>query len=466
MRALNSVLMVLCLSAFSIPTYAADIASYFQAFEKESKGPFGPNMMQMRSKRISYNQWASSGGGFIFQSAFRNKVAQDLLREHGIYTGNLFATNYYELRAEALLGDANAANLSSDQGLEALVSASQGNPQVFVRAKQMVQNWNLEKLYIAKNPSSKLARSFALRGVAGAEFEMQYAQEFVDFFISVAPSETDFLLLARLVNASSLVESNNFTRIRDKATSLYETYGPGGSKGHTVSSQQVRQIKFIRDSIHNQLTPEIVGLIDNYLKQKSNPELVEIKNLILSYFSRGVADINYVAKKAKITPVALARIDKKSPALEDLVAYSQELLAVRNALPTDAVKLGEKYLGYAYTLTASAFLFQKVRTYIDQNAINGTNIGDLTVLIQNILYMEGMLASSSIVSASDVPADFDDYEVLYDDMLSEIMGNIKAAYEPYVEKWKEVDSHMDGMLDDTLRSSAISLFNHILDKMD
>lgn len=465
MKSLTWLSLFLCFT-LSVPALAADVASYFQAIEKESKGPFGPNMMQMRSKRVSYNQWASTGGGFIFQSAFRNKVAQDLIFEHGIYTGNLFSTNYYELRAEALLGDASAANLSPEQGLDALVAASKLNPSVFARAKQMVQNWNLEKLYIAKNPSSKLARSFALRGVSGAEYEIQYAQEFVDFYISEAQSEIDFLLLARLVNSSSLVESNNFTRVRDKATSLYEIYGPGGSKNHTVSSQQVRQIKFIRDSIHNQLTPDILNLIDSYLSQKSNPELVEIKAMITSYFARGVADINHVAKKAKITPVALSSIDKKKPALTDIIAYTQELMDIRKALVTDEVKLGQKYLSYSYVLTASAFLFEKVRAYIDQNAINASNIGELTVLIQSLLYFEGVYSSGSIVRASDVPSDFDDYELLYDDMLTEIMSNIKVSYAPYVEKWQEVDAHMDGMLDDTLRSSAISLFNHILDKMD
>lgn len=444
---------------------ASDIASYFAAIEKESKGPFGPNMMQMNSKRVSYNQWASSGGGFIFQSAFRNATAQKLITDHGIYVGNLFSTNYYELRAEALLGDASAANLKSDQGLGALVLASQQDPQVFARAKQMVQNWNLEKLYIAKNPSTKLARSFALRGVSGAEYEIKYAQEFVDFYISEAPSDVEFLLLARLVNSSSLVESNNFTRIRDKATALYEIYS-AGSKSNTVTSQQLREIKFIRDSIHNQLTPEILTLIDNYLGKKNNPELVEIKALIQSYFARGVADINHVAKKAKITSSVLSKIDTKKPALENLVAYTNELFDIRQSLKTEQIKLGEKYLSYAYVLTASSFVFEKTRAYIDQNAINSSNIGELTELIQKLLYLEGVIAKADIQGAASIPSDFDDYEMFYDDLLTLIMENIKSAYNPYMQKWKEVDSHMDGMLDDTLRSSAISLFNHILDKMD
>lgn len=462
----NLLFITLTLAFVSVTHAQTEVKSYFDKIEATSKGPFGQNMMQMSSRRISYNQWASSGGNFIFQSAFRNDTAKALIKDHGIYTGNLFSTNYYELRAESILGNPDADNLNSNHGLQTLVDVAKINPLVFERARQMVQNWNLEKLYILKNPSSRLARSFALRGISGAEFEIKYAQEFVDFYIETAPAEIDMLLLTKLMNSSSLVESNNFTRIRDKATVLYENYRSGGPKGHTVTSQQVSQIKFIRDSIHNQLTPEVLTFIDAYLKQKNNPELVEIKGLILTYFARGVADINHVAKKGDIQPVGLDKINVKSPVLSDLTAYANELTAVRNSLKTDQVKLGEKYLGFAYMLTASSFLFEKTRAYIDQNRINESNIGELTVLIQTLLNLEGLIKTSDISNPGAVPTDFDNYEVFYDDLLSVIMTNIKDSYSPYVEKWQQIDDRMSGILDDTLRSSSMGLFDHILDKMD
>lgn len=451
-------------------TASADsVQSYFDSFSR-SKGAFGPNMMQGRNRRITYKHWAANGGGFIFQAAFRSEVARNLVEEHGVYTGNLFSTNYYELKAEFLLGSATADNLAKSDNLEKLVSVSSTNPQVYARAQQMVQNWNLEKLYILRNPSSKLAHGFTARGIGGAEFELQYGQLFVNYYIEASRTNVDLLPLIKLVDSSSLVTSNNFTRIRDRATSLYVTYGSGGVKGGNVNSEQRRALKDIRDSIHNQLTPEVLNMIDAYMgrtrSSQGHAELNEIKALITSYFARGVADINHIARKGNIEVRGLNAINVRKPKIDDLLVYANELVANRQAMLSTQVKLSEKYIHLAYTSTAASFLFDKTRAYISQNRINGSNMKELTGVLYRALYLQGFINEDRFAQGDNASADFDEYEEMYDDLLTEIIENVKAAYTPYTAKWVEVDSHMGDITDYSIRASALNLFNHVLDKMD
>ena len=313
--------------------FAASIPSYFQKFEGKYKAPFGLNMLQFKDKRTSVKSGAVGSGPILFQVAFRSEVAKQLVEEHGMYTGNLFASNYYELKAEFLKGNPHVQALSADDDLSKLVQVSKGNPAVYKRAQQMVKNWNLEKLYILKNPSSRISRSFKERGIAGAEFEQKYGQLFTNYYIEESNTNLDLLALVKLVDSSSLVASSSFTKIRDKATSLYETYKPEGSKGRYVSKGVLAQIKDIRDSIHNQLTPEVINTIDIFMsKTKSSQghsELKVIRKLIKSYFARGVTDINHIAKKGRIKVSGLSAINKKRPDLKSLMNYANELVLNR-----------------------------------------------------------------------------------------------------------------------------------------
>ncbi len=449
---------------------ASSISSYFEHFDGKSKGAFGSNMMQLRNSRITYNNWLKSGGGVVFQAAFRSEKARELVEEHGVYTGNLFSTNYYELRAEFLLGDAEASNLSSKDNLSKLVEVSKTNTAVFLRAKQMVQNWNLEKLYIQKNPGSGVARGFTARGIAGAEFELRYGPLFVNYYVEEASRNTDLLALIKLVNSSSLISSNNFTRLRAKASALYETYRPGGPKSANVGSARLSQLKDIRDSIHNQLTPEIINMIDAYIARTSpsqgHAELNEIKSLIRSYFARGVVDVKHIAKKGKISTEGLDALNVKSPTLEDLKSYANSLVENRQAMLSSVVALDQKYLHLAYTSTAASFLGDKTKVYISKNRLNADNLQDLTGVLFRILYIEGFLNEGWFATAENTASDFDSYELMYDDLLTQLTDHVKASYAPYTEKWREVDVHMDGIVDDSIRGSSIGLLNDVLDKMD
>jgi len=449
---------------------ALEISEHFERMSGKYKEPFGPNMMQQTKRRLSYNSWRNKGGSFIFQAAFRSDKAKALLAEHGMYTGNLFASNYYELRAEFLKGDADADNLSKDDNLQALVAVSQTNPMVFERAKQMVQNWNLEKLYILKNPSSRTARSFQARGISGAEFEQEYGRSFANFYIESSTSNKDLMPIIRLVDSSALVASGSFTKIRNMATSLYEVYAPGGAKAHLVGKNNLKRIKGIRDSIHNQLTPDVVTVIDDYMSETrssaGHKELSRIKEAIQSYFAKGASDIKHIAKKGGLEVKGLKAIDTRDPELTDLMAFGAELVANRQMMLTDEVALENKYLVLSYTSTAASFLARKLSRYIRKNAINASNIGNVTLVATQILYIQGLIESPVVEEPANVPADYDDYELLVDDLLTDVVAVIQQAYSPYMEKWEQVDKRMSGMMDDTVRASSITLLEEIMDKMD
>jgi len=466
MRLLSLALIFACGTAAS----ALEIESHFEKMSGDYKQPFGKNMMQQRNGRIEYRTWAKRGGSFIFQAAYRSVEAQALLSEHGMYTGNLFATNYYELRAEFLKGDAKASNLQEQDDLNALVAASKSNPAVFARAKQMVQNWNLEKLYVLKNPSSRFARSFQARGISGAEYEQEYGRDFTNFYIESSVSNKDLMPIIRLVDSSALVSSSSFTSIRNKATSLYETYRPGGIKGHLISEQNLKRLKGIRDSIHNQLTPGVIKVIDTYMSETrssaGHSELSSIKSSIESYFAKGATDIRHIAKKGDLEVKGLKAVDTRNAKLEDMMAYSAELVANRKMMLTNEVALENKYLVLSYTSTAASYLAGKLSRYIRKNTINGSNIGDVTLVATQILYIQGLIESPVVAAPADVPADYDDYELLVDDLLTEVVMAIREAYSPYMAKWEKVDKRLSGIMDDTVRASSITLLEEIMDKMD
>jgi|GEM_PF-5352241 len=469
MRLLRLALIFICGTASAL-----EVEDHFKGMQGDYKEPFSLNMIQGRNRRLVYRD--NTGYGFSegrdeFLSAFRSKKARALLQEHGIYTGNLFATNYYELRAEFLKGDADATNLDYKvDNLEALVRVSKSDPRVFQRAQQMVQNWNLEKLYMLKNPSSQAAKSFQLRGVGGAENEQKFGRRFVNFYIESSVSNADLMPIIRLADSTALVESTSFTKIRNKATSLYETYAPGGAKSNLVSQSNLKRLKGIRDSIHNQLTPDIIDVIDTYMGETKSSaghtELESIKSSIESYFAKGVVDIKHIAKKGDLEVIGLDAIDTKNADLQDLLQYSAELVENRRRMLTDGVALENKYLVLAYTSTAANFLTRKLSRYIDKNAINGSNIGYVTLVSTQILYIQGLIEHPVVMPPADIPADFDDYELLVDDILTEVVAVIQKAYSPYMAKWEKVDKRLSGIMDDTVRASSITLLEEIMDKMD
>ena len=451
--------MFKCLSfiiVFAFVTNASgeSVESYFKVLNETRKGAFGPNMMQGRSSRITYRRWAQTGSAFIFQSAFRNKTAKALLEEHGVYTGNLFATNYYELRAEFILGDRDATHLASTDGVERLIEVSQGNPAVYDRATQIILNWNLEKLYVLKNPNSRIAKGFGIRGVGDANKEREYATEFVNYYVTESDSNQDLMGLVKLTDSSALFTSSNFTTIRDDATRLYENY-PN------------RAIKRIRDNIHNQLTPDILVQIDAYLSANGGPQaLRNIRAKIVSYFARGVADINHIAKKAAINTDKLGPINTGRPSLEALADYANDLVAQRNKMMTSEVSLEQKYIYLGYTSVASTFLFEKTKKYVENNRLNGSNLNEVNRVMLSLLYLRGFFNSDVLERYSNVPTDFDGFEAFFLELFDIVLRNIKTPYSPYISKWEQADSAMGGIVDDTLRSSAMGLYDTILEKMD
>ena len=69
----------------------------FAKVNKARKGPFGLNVLQGKFNRTTVKSGRMPKGELVFQAALRNEEAELLASHYGLYTGNLFSPNLFEL---------------------------------------------------------------------------------------------------------------------------------------------------------------------------------------------------------------------------------------------------------------------------------------------------------------------------------------------------------------------------------
>ena len=80
---------------------------FTQINTNDEKGAFGLNSLQGAHNRTTVLSGKMPKGGVVFQADFRIKPAEKLALDYGLYTGNLFSTNLFELIGEFVYQDRN-----------------------------------------------------------------------------------------------------------------------------------------------------------------------------------------------------------------------------------------------------------------------------------------------------------------------------------------------------------------------
>jgi hypothetical protein len=471
--------------AFVLNSYAGDLPTDFQLTLQQTKGPFGQNVLQGPTERISVTA-GRVPEGFLFQAAYRNDLARALIANHDFYLANLFTTNYYELMGEYVYGDPYGTHPIDHAALAAKA------PAALPKATSMIRNWVLEKFYIEQRPSSKLARSFKIRGISSYETEQVFAKYFFNFYLGAIDEDYQYLPAFLLATRSPVFDSTSLARARNLITLAYDEV----ALALGAEAPLVKALWKIRNSIHNQLTPAVIGEIDQFLKtypeyrsieapptesipptagpQTPAPrprtpapgefftaflafdgrtDLDEIRSILVEYYSFSPKRLAEQAAKCgqkdlKAAADAIIRQGVNADRLLNLSALAaakRELLAAGGSIPYD--KRAEVLA-----------LLANVSLYVRKEISGLSNVRSAKVVeaAVNAVYIEGFLIRDNWVYFKTEIANSTDWAKLLTDVV-EIAGesSLQDAFGPALGKWRLIDRKMETFIDHTLKSSAV-----------
>lgn len=457
---IRSVFTSLVLALVTISAQA-DLVSEFNVINSASgKGPFGDNILQSATGRTAVRDGTMPGGPVLFQAAYRNERARAIATSYNVYLGNLFTTNYYELLGEYVYGDAYGTH-----GMDhaALIGRSS---MALPKAASMVRSWVLEKHYTATNPSSKLARSFLLRGISDMNNEQTFTVYFMNFYLSAITEDYQFLPAYLLAKGSPVTSSSALEKARVDIATLYDSVV--AQNGGNTNAPVALALYKLRNAIHNQLSINVIAQIDSFTRTYpgvGTSTLASIRAALVSYYSVTAQEVAALATKAGASAVVAAAnaVVKGGSTPATLLALSQATADLRTGMLDErAVPTAKKTDALVVLFSASQFLNKEINS---MNVI--TDKAVITTLI-NLVYVEGFLIKdnwqyflgevNAAATAKAASASFAD--------LSDIANaTIDEAFKPALGQWVSIDSKMQGFVDNTIKSSALNTASTIVSKI-
>jgi len=450
---------------------------FTQINSNDEKGAFGLNSLQGAHNRTTVQSGKMPKGGVVFQAAFRIKPAEELALDYGLYTGNLFSTNLFELIGEFVYKDRNK-NHNMPVGKLYKVGA-----EAFPTARLMTKNWVIEKHYTEVSPEAGITHGFFYRGIAGAEFEEPFARDFLSYYLNFMRDENDYLPIYLLAKKSPLVQSSDLEKARKKIGDTF-SYFENYYKNRPKDQPKVVYLKKIRNNIHNQLTPSVIPMIDHYLKDvhpnyqkefgsSKKAFILTVRSLLVSYFE---VSFKKIKKQVEALPGqkellnTVNRLIKNPDSPEELLKFSEGIAALRKHAATMKIDPRQKYRILTIIKMGSHALGVWPKTE------NAGKHKEMIPAMLNSLYAEGLLTlaekSEAIQSAASAK-DFDAALMALEekDVLGTVLTNIGQSFSGVLELWAEVQPDKESrqkieyFSDNTIKSSdgASALF-FLMDK--
>jgi len=448
----------------------ADVLNDFKALERNRKGPFTVNYLQHTRGRTSLGDTATdgcvkaggSGGRFQFQAAFRNALAQRLAAQD-FYVGNLFTTNYYQLTGEYVFGDPCSSHEDDPRGLQSQ------SVKAMPKAASMARHWVLEKHYVAHFQSSALSRGFKLRGISDSANEAQYALLFFNFYLNAMTSEVQFLPAYLLVKESPVGQSSSIDKARDLVANSYDFFRDRFcGVGVGCSDPRVTRLYQLRNAVHNQLSQDVIGQIDQYLKDfpfykaEGHTYLQKVQQILRDYYSFSPKKISEQAQKGGFTDVkniadAITRDGATVQSLRALSAAGAALRANLNSVPAD-----KKTDALITLAVVSQFVNKEV------NTMKSIVSKDVIQIILDAIYMEGFLIkdnwfyfSKEVKAAKDISA----AAAQLPDFVEIAQATLDQAFNPALKQWVAVESKMQSFVDNTIKASSLNTASLVAEKL-
>jgi hypothetical protein len=347
----------------------------------------------------------------------------------------------------------------------------------------MTKNWVLEKHYTEVFPEAGIAHGFFYRGIAGAEFEEPFARDFLSYYLNFMQDESDWLPIYLLAKKSPLVQSSDLQEARNKIGKTF-SYLENYYKNRPKDQPKVVYLKKIRNNIHNQLTPEVIPMIDHYLKDvhpnyqrdfgsSKKAFILTVRSLLVSYFK---VSFTKIKKQIQALPDqkellnTVNRLIKTPDSPKDLLKFSNEIAALREHTATLKIKPRQKYR----ILTTIKMGTHALGVW-PKNENAGKHIEMIPAML-NSLYAEGLLTlaqKNDAIQSAATAKDFDAALMALEekDVLGTVLTNIGNSFNDVLELWiavqpdKESRQKMEYFSDNTIKSSdgASALF-FLMDK--
>jgi hypothetical protein len=448
-------LVALAASSFAFGISAhADLKTNFAKITKTYKGPFGLNVIQGPRGRASI-KFGGTSGKQQFQAAYRNDIARAMAAEDGFWTGNLFATNYYELMGEFVYGGADTSHELDHARLVAVA------PQVIAKASTMVRHWVIEKHYVSQNPNSEIAKAFTLRGISDVLNEQEYANYFFNFYVTAINDDYQYLPAFILVNKSPIVESASIGKARDLVAAAYDSY----SMGWGADSEGLKAMYKVRNAIHNQLTKEVIGQIDLFMKtypEFNNSTFQQIRQILVDYYAINAGKISAQAKALGMADIKAAadKVGNKATYFDGLLELSAAAANWRSNLATQMAF--EKRAHALALLADTAKILNK-----EISGLKGENAKNPKVLeaLVNTIYLEGFLIKDNWVYFQTEIRTSTNPAALLADIIDASTATLAEAFRPAFSQWVSLDPKMQNFMDYTIKGSALSTASSTIEKI-
>lgn len=418
-----------------------------QSILQRDRGPFGPNQIQMPHSRIP-GSFALPPGGY-FKAAYRTPEAQTLARTSGIYLGNLFTTNYYELQGEVMHGNPDGNHVLDHPGFARVARSAN------TRATAMIRSWIMEKHYIQMVPDSRLAKAFNDRMLSDVESERGYADYFFDIYMISLANEPQFLLAAQLIKYSPIEETASFTRARDMATVAYDRVGQKYGFQHPLSEK----VYELRNMVHNHMSPSVIAQITRFLNETPEyeaagfTELRQVRDALTEYYS---IDTNKLVSRARAlghAPLTQALSRLQSDRSEAALLEASNLVVT---LKSEMVR----HESYRYRSTLALQMILSASQVLSRLALEIKNPTSATAeILLNSVYGEGFLITDNrkyfeteirqAQTASDIKRILLDIVDISNTTLTDAMG-------PTLTQWHRIEPRVRNFADSAVKSSSLN----------
>lgn len=442
----NLIILFLTLT-IGMTASAGSLVDTFKKLDGNRKGPFDKNMQQgTRGRAVTPS---SPAGKLLFQAAFRNQTGKDLAINYDFYVGNLFTTNYYELMGEYVYNNQYGSHDLDHQAL--LRNSAAAMP----KASSMVRHWVMEKYYLMIFPHTKTASAFRLRGISDIANEQEYAYYFLDFYLSSMTQDSQYLPAYLLTASSAIAPSGNMERARSLIAALYEDLK--SKHGNVAGVQRLYQI---RNAVHNQLSPDIIGQIDRFIKDfpasAKESRLIECQKILKSYYAVSASKVADLAKNAGLSNIQVTAeaISKNGGSAERYLLLSQQVAELRASISTPTFLANAKK-------TDSILVIQKAAQLLNKEIGNMTAVTskDVLVAVVNLVYAEGFLIKDNwqyfigeINAASSLAA----AAALLPDIVEISNDTLNQAFTPAFAQWTSFIPKMTGFVDNTIKASSLN----------
>lgn len=446
-----SLSLLLAFFGFSVSSWAG-VSEDFKRIENQRKGPFTLNYLQGTSSRVVVTDGdGSPSGQFLFQAAYRNDVAKSLVSQYQLYLANLFTTNYYELMGEYVYGNPFGSHPLNHQGL------LEKGDYAIEKANTMVKNWVLEKYYVSRLPESKLAASFQIRGISGAEFEQTYAQYFFNFYLSSLEGKNEFYYLPAylLLQSSPVGQSSQLDEARRLISVSYDYF----VKRWGTKDSRVRDLYELRNAIHNQLSKAVIDLIDLYVKKHSfyraegHTYLFRIKKILQDYYDFKPDKILAMARKLNLSEVeqAARAADPSQP--ETLAQLSQAVAELKLGLiQSQSIPWSKKAEAFVLISSTAQYLNKEVGEMSQWHS-------SLSQTLVNLAFLEGFLIQDNWTYFLEEAKGSGSPKAMLTDLVMIASDTMDEAFRPAYSIWSQLSPKMERFKDDVMKSSVLNVIS-------